>query len=652
MTTTFAEVPLAEIVASPTNPRKTFDPAKLAELAESIRATGVHTPVLLRPLPAAMVAETAHMRPRPIYELVSGERRVRASEQAQARTIPAIVRALTDSEVLDIQLIENLQRDDLLPLEEAEGYDRLMTSHEPPLTAAQIGERIGKSRSYVYNRLKLLDLGPEGREALRNGLIQTAHAERLARLADTKVQAQALANIYNPMTGEAMSVRAASDLIQRQYMLKLSEAKFDKEDTTLVALAPPCSKCENRTDHDPDLFADAKGTVLCLDMACFRKKETAHQERQLKAARESGATVIEGREARELMPPTADGRIEGYLRLDDPRDAPAGGKTLRQLIGQLLTDEGLSATMIANPAKDGDLIAVVDTATATRLLALKSHQDKGDALQAKAATSAKAAAELQKQKDKDRFEHAWRWALMKATWEKINKIEPGMYNVSAETIRCLARDHIPAQPKKAEPLADFLGLGKVGPVPALVDWVNDHPRPEEALALLIMFEATHSWQGSPTGGNLVKALTVATDQLLGIDPESIKAAVEAEHKAEIKARKASLPLDPAAQANGARGAEAKGTKGKTGAKGKGKKPPAAPAVPKVSAEEAMQGIAAAMQGQEAGADCGPEGADPAGCAGGDDGRATSPDAGAAPMVPGERDGFVSETEWPFPGAAA
>jgi ParB/RepB/Spo0J family partition protein len=123
---TFAHIPLAHIVTSRTNPRKHFNPARLQELAESIRASGVRQPVLLRPLPGHRVADTAGMVPRPEYELVSGERRFRASGMAGVTTIPAMVGAMSDDQVLEIQLVENLQRDDLTPLEEAEGYQTLM----------------------------------------------------------------------------------------------------------------------------------------------------------------------------------------------------------------------------------------------------------------------------------------------------------------------------------------------------------------------------------------------------------------------------------------------------------------------------------------------------------------------------------------------
>ena len=156
----FIELPLIE--PSLTNPRKTFNEAKLQELADSIKASGVHQPILVRKLPGARVADTSFepggCRPRevrPVYEIVSGERRYRASKMAGADTIPALIRELGDDQVLEVQIIENLQRDDLTELEEAEGYEALM--QHSGLSADQVGAKIGKSRSYAkLAKLRLL----------------------------------------------------------------------------------------------------------------------------------------------------------------------------------------------------------------------------------------------------------------------------------------------------------------------------------------------------------------------------------------------------------------------------------------------------------------------------------------------------------------
>lgn len=635
---TFAHIPLAHIVTSRTNPRKHFNPAKLQDLADSIVASGVHQPVLLRPLPGARVADTAHMDPRPQYELVSGERRYRASELAEVTTIPAMVRALSDDQVLEIQLVENLQRDDLTPLEEAEGYEALMQAHEPALTAEQIGQRIGKSRSYVYGRLKLLNLGPEGRQALEEGWLEPSTALLVARMPSHKLQKDALGNLKD-WTGKPLSHRDAANMIERQYMLKLTGAVFKITDATLLPSAGSCRECPKRTGADPDLFADVKGADVCTDPGCYHAKDAAHKERSLKAARESGAQIIEGREAKALVPHSYTGRVEGYLRLDAVEDSPTD-QPLRKLIGKLLEAEGITPTLVANPHKEGDLIAVIDHATASRLLAKKGHQEQAELIDAKANESAKAAEEAQKAKDKERFEKAWRMEVLRAAWATIGGMKGMDYALPDGVIRSLAVGHLPNQ-EGCKVMCKLLDLGKVAPTEAMKDWVQNHPDPHQALALVLMHGDAEYQPWRKDDNANARLLEIAFD--IDVDIEAVKAQVKKEHTAEIRARnkvqadqaprapeKASVPLDPAAQLSGGRG------KG-----GKGKNAPAAPAA-RLSAGEAMQGIAAAMQSDEAGGDCAPGGADPAvGAADGvDEGRATSPDAGATHPLQGEPDDLV------------
>lgn len=647
---TFALIPLAHIVASLTNPRKTFNQERLAELAESIRASGVHQPVLLRPLPGSRVADTAHHDPRPQYELVSGERRVRASAMAEQDSVPAMIRALSDDQVLDIQLVENLQREDLTPLEEAEGYDHLMHAHEPALSADDVAQRIGKSRAYVYARLKLLNLCHEGREALRLGQIDASLALLIARIPSTKVQADALGNVFNPMTGAAMSVREASALIQRQYMLRLPEARFNPSDAALVPSAGSCSHCSKRTGADPDIFADVKGADVCTDPPCFRTKTEAHQAQQLQAAADSGATVITGREAQELMPLQTDTRVEGYLRLDDARDTPTGGpKTIRELVGHLMEPAGIKPTLIENPNSPAhELIALVTRAEAGRLFDLAkaaSGKGKGKAAGGQAGTATapqevdegKAAAEA--------FERTWRQRVVAAAWENIRDREEGMYALPMGAITHLAKVQADALGvAQARALCDLLQLGSVAPKEAIDEWAISQKDPERALALLLMAEAASHLPGHPMADESRTLLTtIAADRGVGVDTGAIIEQAGEEAKAQLKAKQDAreaeqkspdLPLSSAAQASGVRGG-----------KGKAKKPGSAALahrVPKTTEQEAIQGIAAAMQGLgEEGADAGPSGSDPDGASAvGPGGRATSPDASASELVPGARVRFV------------
>ncbi len=170
MSITVIDVPLDKIHESGWNPRQHFDPKKLAELAESIRAKGVMEPAIVRRLGEGW------------YELVAGARRYRASKLADAATLPCLVRELNDAEALEFAIVENAQREDVSPIEEAHGYRALQDSNPTLYTVAEIAARVGKNESYIYRRLKLLTLETDLQDALADGRLTIAHAETLCRL--------------------------------------------------------------------------------------------------------------------------------------------------------------------------------------------------------------------------------------------------------------------------------------------------------------------------------------------------------------------------------------------------------------------------------------------------------------------------------------
>lgn len=174
MVSVLKEIPLKELAPSPSNSRRHFDPLKLDELARSIGEKGIIEPIVVRQLKDAGKGEAP-------FEIVAGERRWRAAGIAELDTVPCIVRELSDIEVLEVQAIENLQRDDLHPLEEAEGYDQLIKRAQ--YDVARIASRIGRSEKYVYDRVKLLQLTPASRKIFLDGEMTAGHAILLARLA-------------------------------------------------------------------------------------------------------------------------------------------------------------------------------------------------------------------------------------------------------------------------------------------------------------------------------------------------------------------------------------------------------------------------------------------------------------------------------------
>src|SRR6266704_3355542 len=171
---------------SKTNPRRTFDEAKLAELAGNIRQHGVLQPVLVRPLPDGKDG---------FFELVAGARRYRASKLAGRESIPATIRELTDTECLELQLIENLQRADVHELDEARGYAALMQMQPDTYTVETLAEKIGRSEKYVYARLRLTHLADEVQQAFYVGKLTVAHAFEIARLQQSD-QRRALAECF------------------------------------------------------------------------------------------------------------------------------------------------------------------------------------------------------------------------------------------------------------------------------------------------------------------------------------------------------------------------------------------------------------------------------------------------------------------------
>ena len=274
--TTFDTLRLDALVSSPTNPRKNFNPVRLQELAHSIAASGVHQPILVRPLPAQRLADTAHLKPRPTHEVVAGERRYRASQLAKVATVPAMIRDLTDDQVLEIQIVENIQRDSLTELETAEGYKTLMEHNH--LTAEQVGQKVSKSRSSVYGSLKLLDLHPFAKQSLRDEFITASASLLIARIADIELQNKAVDYAAkSDNEGHKPSIRTFQAWLRDNVMLDLERAPFPTNIKIAGVCAGSCKDCTKRTGHDPDLFADVKND-MCTNPPCYHIKVQAHKD--------------------------------------------------------------------------------------------------------------------------------------------------------------------------------------------------------------------------------------------------------------------------------------------------------------------------------------------------------------------------------------
>ncbi len=616
MTTEFATLPLAHIASSLTNPRKHFDAGRLAELAESIKASGVHQPILVRPLPGGRVADTDRAVQ---FEIVCGERRWRASQQAGVDTIPAMVRALTDQQVLEIQIIENLQRDDLAALEEAEGYEALL--QHASLTVDQVAEKIGKSRSYVYARLKLIDLTAESRQALRDGLLDASRALLIARIPDHKLQLKALEYATKgDWQGELPSQRKLQDWLKANVMLRLDAAVFKIADASLVKAAGSCTDCPKRTGAAPELFFDVDSADICTDPACFHGKEEAHRAQLIKKATGKGMRVVEGKEALELM----DGnqhrqRPHGYTDLATQRPdlTPDGDKpaTLAQLLGK----DTPAPICFVHP-RTQEVMELVPTDEADAILLAKGLVSRK--AQAQTVTDLQGEIEFLQKKAQSDTNRAIHSAVYQATAQAIR-----------DTTTTYAMDYLLSTNVLIAWLLTQLDNHDNDTFPEIIgyqfaegedesDGITQHIKglnayaAIRATALVMLHEdATASYYADNTpliqqafAEDLslnVKAITKdATGKVKADYAEQIKA-VKAQldaltaQKAAQEAKKPPEPTTPLAQPNPARagGKPPKGSKGKS---------PAAP-VPKLSAEDALSAIAAAMQSDErAQSDAAPE----------------------------------------------
>jgi ParB family chromosome partitioning protein len=193
-------LPIESLEPGPYQPRHPIDPASLQELASSIRARGILQPLLARPHPS----EPGR------YQIIAGERRWRAAQAAGLHEVPALVRSLADAEAMAAALVENLQRQDLNPIEEAEGYRRLID--EFAMTQDALGEAVGKSRSHIANTMRLLNLPAVVQAEVRHGALSAGHARAL--LAHPEPEKAALAVIargLNVRQTEALAARRAEE---------------------------------------------------------------------------------------------------------------------------------------------------------------------------------------------------------------------------------------------------------------------------------------------------------------------------------------------------------------------------------------------------------------------------------------------------------
>lgn len=246
------------------NYRDDMDKTRLKELAESIKHKGVLQPILVRP------KDNAH-------QIVAGNRRYLAADMAGLVEIPTIIKTLTDEEALEIQVIENGQREDTNPMDDARGFQKLIdTGKHTPKTLA---ERLGKTLAHVNTRLKLLELPKEAQKAVQDEKITIGHAMVLMRLKNPADQKEFLEEMKRD---GGMTVQAAIDRCQR-YSLNIEQAAFDTTD---------CKTCPYLASNQTLLFAELKKSGQCTGRHCYMAKTKKHYEAQIAEKRKAGFPII------------------------------------------------------------------------------------------------------------------------------------------------------------------------------------------------------------------------------------------------------------------------------------------------------------------------------------------------------------------------
>ena len=349
----FENIPIARIRPSGTNPRKSFDAVAMEELTNSVREMGVTQPLLLRPwkryivepfegggqrvidranqkvvkvldtgiasanLDQAEAIVAAKNGATAEYEIVSGERRFRAASAAKLETVPAIVEGLSDENARAVQMIENLQRADLHPVEEADGYREMMDRGATP---EDVAKKTGKQLSYVLQRIKLLTLGDEAKRLFMDAHLTLGHALLLARLtpADQERALRFMLRIdgdyqrdnfpaalkqrmsnwksYTPHTRLSETTEAQlRDWIQSHVLLQLKSVPWNLADPFAGCpdIVGACDGCPFRSSTSPALFGDITGEEdVCTNPRCFAAKQKETASRLVKAAKEQGTPLL------------------------------------------------------------------------------------------------------------------------------------------------------------------------------------------------------------------------------------------------------------------------------------------------------------------------------------------------------------------------
>lgn len=321
-----------DIDPCPRNPRK--DLGDIGALAETVKQHGILSPLLLRPMGNR-------------FEVVAGHRRLAAAKKVGLEEVPAEVRALDDVHVLELQVVENVQREQLNPLEEGDAYVQLQAAG---FSVEQIAERTGRSKSAVYQRMKLTNLCPEAKDAFLDGrlpfLVGVALARRPHRLQAERLKTDlGFVRGKQPNLNGELNARDALEQLQRSEP-SLKDAPWNLRDAELDPGAGPCFSCPKNSRNMPrELFEDvegegARGAGLCTDTACWAGKLKLHFAAVAKTLPES-TKIFDGDSAKEIMPYGQLSANSPWVRAEDKPFEDPKKQTWRALVGDVEVPQAL-----------------------------------------------------------------------------------------------------------------------------------------------------------------------------------------------------------------------------------------------------------------------------------------------------------------------
>jgi ParB/RepB/Spo0J family partition protein len=366
-------IALDQLRESPFNHRRVFNEAALRDLAETMKPPtgGVLQPIVVRPCAEGVP-----------FEIVFGHRRARAARLAGLADVPALVRDMTDEEVKRAQIVENLQREDVSAIEEADGLQALKQEHG--LSVEALMAQTGKSRTYIFNRLKLAGAHEAVRQAVADGTIGPELGQEVARV-PKPLQPKALEDVtFKEYRDEGYvlvgrGLRQAKAILAQRYQLKLAEAPFDTFSIKLVPGVLACDACPDNSSNEPAL-ADELSAGVCTIPDCFASKAAAHAAQAVAAARKKGRPVLEGDAAKEVLRGPWDHRPIGYVPLtavafcEGPDDTPV---TLAEALKRL-GRKAPAPTLIVHPHKPGTLLECITDAQEEALRAALGQADDED----------------------------------------------------------------------------------------------------------------------------------------------------------------------------------------------------------------------------------------------------------------------------------